>query len=137
MKNIIVILFVFFFLLGCDKENNNDCNYCDVENPLNELVWLKEIVNEQTTNHLNKMIIKKYEYDNIQGFLVNYCVGCADGSSIFYDCSGIEFCSIGGVQGSNSCSDFLENSIEGEIIFVDTIVQIKPVISIGLGTALE
>ncbi len=110
---------------GCNKENNNDKNICYEKNPITELAWLKKIVDEQSTNDYNKMIIKSYKYNDKNGFLIDHCIGCSDGLTVFYDCSGNTMCEFGGIDGKNTCPDFTSKSIEGEIIFIDTIAQSK------------
>lgn len=126
MKKMNIILLILLSLIGCDQENNNkDENSCYVKNPINELAWLKKIVDEQSTNNCNKMIIKNYKYNDKDGFLIDYCVGCADGLSTYYDCSGNVICEFGGIDGKNTCPDFSTKAVEGEMVFIDTIVQNK------------
>ena len=47
MKRINYILIIFLSLFSCDKKNTtlND-QFCKVDDPMNELVWLKSIIAE-------------------------------------------------------------------------------------------
>lgn len=119
----IILLFIMLSLIGCKDDNNEDKNLCYVKNPINELPWLKKIVDEQSTNYCNKIVIKNYRYNDKNGFLINYCIDCTEGLSIYYDCTGNVICEFGGIDGKNTCPDFSTKAVEGETIFIDTIVQ--------------
>jgi hypothetical protein len=109
---ILMYLFSSLFFIACVDENtettSND-QFCNVENPLEELNWLSELV-EGVKDNPDKVEIYKCIYDYQEGFLIDLCVGCPDGLVEFYDCEGNVLCEFGGFDGRNTCPDF-ENSV--------------------------
>lgn len=126
MKQILILLAVLFTLQGCNKDIIRAKSFCSVTNPVQDLPWLKTIIDAQANNKYSKMTIYKYEYQQEEGFLVDSCVNCPDSVSVFYNCSGNNICKFSGKDGSNTCPDFLTNSIKKEIVFQDTIVENRP-----------
>ncbi|HOA46503.1 MAG: hypothetical protein BWX65_00708 [Bacteroidetes bacterium ADurb.Bin057] len=116
MKKIIYALVFFLVLFGCDKENKtqND-KFCKVDDPINELIWLKNIIAEAS----NPTTIHSCSYKNNEGFLVDFCVGCPDGLVVFFDCDSNVLCEFGGIDGRNSCPDFDFEVMEKKLIWTN------------------
>jgi hypothetical protein len=108
-------------LIHCDSNDNNcsdsDLCYCDTENPVNDLNWLKEIINAEPFNQTDTAEIYYCIYNNIEGFVVDMCVFCPDAMVFFYDCEGNIICEFGGYLGLNTCPDFEENLSKIELIW--------------------
>jgi hypothetical protein len=120
MIRILFCLFISsFFITGCVKERtetiNND-QFCNVENPLDELDWLIKIVEDNTDNPASAEIYRCI-YNQQEGFLIDLCVGCPDGLVQFYDCEGTVLCEFGGIDGRNTCPDFEENVSDKKLIW--------------------
>ncbi|HNZ81627.1 MAG: DUF6970 domain-containing protein [Bacteroidales bacterium] len=118
MKRINYILIIFLSLFSCDKKNTtlND-QFCKVDDPMNELVWLKSIIAEA----VNPITIHSCSYKNHEGFLVDFCVNCPDGLVVFFDCDSNVLCEFGGIDGRNTCPDFELEVMNKELIYGDTI----------------
>ncbi|MFC2090915.1 DUF6970 domain-containing protein [Bacteroidota bacterium] len=114
--SILMYLFSVVFLNACVKENNDQ--FCDVENPLEELIWLMEL---RDMNDSNTGIVEIYKcnYKELEGFLIDLCVGCPDGLVEFYDCEGNVICEFGGFDGRNTCPDFESSVTNMELIWTN------------------
>ncbi|KWW26919.1 MAG: hypothetical protein AUK63_2478 [bacterium P3] len=108
MKNKILTLFLTAtlaaaaLLLACGKEKEQaaECTFCHVENPLTDLEWLKEIVEEINSIPLVPRSIYTCIYlSGTEGFIISECDNCPDAGEWLYDCSGNRLCLIGGLDG--------------------------------------
>lgn len=126
MKQILFLLAFLITLQSCNKDIVRAKSFCDVTDPVQDLPWLKTIIDDQANNKYSKMTVTKYEYQQEEGFLVDSCVNCPDSLAIFYNCSGHKICEFDSENGSNNCPDFLGNAIRKEIVFQDTIVENRP-----------
>jgi hypothetical protein len=126
MKKFNVLLVLLLFLLACHNEVIESNSYCQVDDPLVDLPWLKSIVEVQKDNKYCKMIISKYEYQQNEGFLVDSCADCLDSLAIFYNCSGEKICEFGGLNNVGACPDFVANAVKKGVIFKDTIIEKRP-----------
>jgi len=80
-KLTVLLLFLMAGLSSCLKEK-----VCDVKNPLTDLLWLKEVVNNTPVLPTN---IYQCTYNNdIDGFLIDPCVGCFIYQILLYNCEG-------------------------------------------------
>ena len=82
-------------------ENGFINDFCEFDNPLTDLYWLKNIVEEFITysNTVNQRHFQIYQCTYIEennekiGFIVNpICVDCPNGSAMLYKCNGIKLC---------------------------------------------
>ena len=97
---------------GCEKEKNK-CKFCGVENPLEDLAWLKTIVLEMEKSPMTSSISKCLYQKDKQGFLFTSCVNCPDNMTVLVDCSGEILCAIGGYAGKKDTIYNIDgNSIE-------------------------
>ncbi len=69
-----------------DQEKNKVCN---VKNPLTDLPWLKELVNDKNQSPGIYVNIFQCDYNNgHDGFLIEPCVNCDDYILQLYSCNG-------------------------------------------------
>lgn len=88
-KYYFVVLLLPFIFFSCKKKTlSPTISACGVKDPVNNLPWLKEIVDEaKSTGTASTMTIKKFEYEGNTYF--NYyeahlsCMNC-----VIFDCSG-------------------------------------------------
>ena len=107
-KTLIVLIFAILSMYSCE---NNTPNICDVENPLEELTFLKEAKNTiDRIDCAGKSTIVQYTYNSQIVFLVDICNQIADGQTFVYNCSGEVVCEFGGIAGINTCPDFNKNA---------------------------
>jgi len=116
MKSKILIFMVFLMVFTtsfstCKKENDIPIEkVCDVENPLKDLPWLKEIVDrliEEDKTSFFKPHARIFQCNYIEGtgFLLEMNVASPDGGYYFRNCEGEHLCFVGGVAGF-SCKEF-------------------------------
>ncbi len=103
---------VLLLFAGCEKEKNK-CEFCGVNNPLEELEWLKENIKEMEKSVLPASISKCLYQNNKQGFLFTSCENNPDNMTVLVDCSGKILCAIGGYAGKKDTIYNIDgNSIE-------------------------
>ena len=83
---------------------------CNVDNPLTDLPWLKEIIDEfeknaATLGYNPHARIYQCTYKDGIGFLLEMCVGCPDTGYSFRNCEGEILCEGGGLSGEDSCPE--------------------------------
>lgn len=89
MKNILTILISLFLIAGCSKENVQDNQICTLTDPMNELVWLKDLKNT-LTNCSCEMSIIQATYKKQTVFYTAMTDMLCDGiqSYTLYNCEG-------------------------------------------------
>lgn len=123
MKKYIFITLSFAFLMvapySCEAPFEN-ANYqvCNVENPLEELQWLKDIKQtiQLSMGPAGTQIIQ-YFYNGEPVFWVDMCYMCADGLIRVYNCDGEVICEFGGIDGRNTCIDFDTEATDSTMLF--------------------
>ncbi|MCL2073227.1 MAG: hypothetical protein FWH18_04865 [Marinilabiliaceae bacterium] len=94
-------------------ENGFINGLCEFDNPLEDLRWLKKIVEEFTeySNSIDKGHFKIYQCSYIEesrervGFVITpICVDCPDDTAMLYRCTGFKLCSMGDIIGT--CDEF-------------------------------
>ena len=99
LKILSPILFAVLAFSTTACEKTEKCTFCDVENPLTELAWLKTTVAEMAKSDEHCSVAKcTYQIDK-QGFLLSPCDNCPDNMVSLMDCSGNLLCNIGGYAG--------------------------------------
>jgi hypothetical protein len=99
---------------GCEKKEPTTEpteNVCDIENPLTDLDWLRNIVNNIEENHnagfLPNARIYQCTYDSDKtGFLIEPCADCPDAGYGFWSCKGELLCGGGNESGEDTCGEF-------------------------------
>ena len=123
MKKYIFITFsIAFFMVSpysCESAMENaDFQVCNVENPLEELQWLKNIkLNIQLSMGPAGSQIIQYTYKGEPVFWVDMCYMCADGLIMVYNCEGEVICEFGGIDGRNTCIDFDTEASDSTMLF--------------------
>lgn len=122
MKNIIKIFFMFgiflFAAFSCEDEDN-PLSVCGIEEPQENIAWLKEIIEKRTNAELLEGIKAEIYCINYNGdyiIEVILCVDCADGIITYYDCEGNVFCQAGGIAGVISCPEDLNVNYDNKKI---------------------
>ena len=100
------------FMASCEKTEK--CTFCNVENPLTDLEWLKKTVAEMTES-AEHCSVSKCNYQTVnEGFLISFCDDCPDNMVSLADCTGNTLCNIGGYAGFQDTIYNIENI---EVIF--------------------
>ncbi|MCL2131602.1 MAG: hypothetical protein FWH36_03990 [Lentimicrobiaceae bacterium] len=89
---------------------------CAFENPLTDLLWLKEIVDEIPSDN-GDITIHQCNYRDGIGFLLNWCVNCSDQSWKLMSCKGESLCGIGGFA-TLSCPEYKVDMLNATLIWV-------------------
>ena len=117
-STILLLLAESFFSCGEKDCQCNNEKVCNVENPLTDLLWLKEIIDgikkNVETGYIQHARIYQCIYKDGIGFLLEPCVGCPDAGYSFRNCEGVVLCGGGGEAGTDNCSEFsidFENKI--------------------------
>ncbi len=119
MRNI-VVLFICLSLLACsnDDDQNTSLEICGVNNPIEDLPWLKEIKEgfEMSFSPVGSQIIA-YQYNGNDVFWINNCVNCEDALVQIYNCMGEVICQKGGITGLDECPEFEAEAINEKVLF--------------------
>jgi hypothetical protein len=91
---------------------------CKVENPIEDLQWLKDIrlVFEQRMIMAGAQIIQ-YTFQEEYVFWIDDCYNCPDALIQIYNCEGAVICEIGGIDGRDTCPDFLAEATDSIMLF--------------------
>ena len=124
MKTISSSLIILSLLLlsdfSCETETTEEIEplVCGVENPLEDLQWLKEIRDEITMRmSIAGAQIIQYTYHSEPVFWVNDCYNCPDVLISVYNCQGDVICEFGGIDGRNTCPDFASQATDSTMLF--------------------
>lgn len=117
MKTKIISIIIVCFLISCSS-NQETISNCNVDNPLENLTWLKKIKeNLEKSATAWKSSITQYTYKNEAVFLVEPCKDCPDGMTSVYNCSGTIICEFGGIAGVNTCPDFSKKATNKKVLW--------------------
>jgi hypothetical protein len=104
---------LLFCFSSCQKEK-----VCGVDNPLTDLLWLKEYISEiekdSVTVLCNHVMIYQCTYRHGTGFMLNRL--CPDVPYSFLNCEGVVLCSGGGFTGEDNCAE-LKISKKNKLIY--------------------
>ena len=114
-----VLLFSFAVLVfsSCD-ENNTVTEVCNLENPLENLTFLKDA--KDAIDRIDcggKSSITQFRYNSEIVFEINICSGITDGETQIYNCAGDVICAFGGISGQNTCPDFEKNTTDKVVLY--------------------
>jgi len=105
-KSVILLTSLVIMASSFTCNNSTDTKVCGIKDPVNNIGWLKERV-----ENADEIEIFTYKYNDLDYISVNPCPGCPDSMLEIFDCQGNVFCTIGGITGKNTCpADFLEKS---------------------------
>lgn len=95
MKKIVFILILSFFIFGCnDDEESNTKSACGVENPVLDLTWLKNEIEQRENDQIEETIDWQYHYimqvafEKQDVFIYGNCDPLLNSVSPVYNCSG-------------------------------------------------
>jgi uncharacterized lipoprotein YehR (DUF1307 family) len=118
LKSIFFITIIACFSLFSCEEKAQSSAVCGVENPLEDLVFLKEAKNTiDRIDCAGKSTIIKYTYKSEIVFEINICSQIADGQTLVYNCAGEIVCTFGGIAGVNTCPDYEETKTNEVILY--------------------
>ena len=102
-----------------------DMQVCNVDNPLEDLKWLKDIKHsiQLSMSPAGTQIIQ-YTYKGEYVFWVDMCYQCADGLISVYNCQGEVICVFGGIDGRNTCADFETEATESTMFFLMVVILV-------------
>lgn len=103
MRYLLLFFFVTLLSLTAFTCEESGSAYCEDE------VWLDSKIAE-LKNSGNGFVVKQYQYNNQNVFLIDNCLGCADAMQELYDCAGNSLCLFGGIAGFNTCPDFYDKA---------------------------
>lgn len=101
-------------ITSCEKTEK--CTFCNVENPLTDLEWLRTTVAEMTESAEHCSVSKCIYQTDKQGFIISFCDNCPDNMVSLTDCTGNTLCNIGGYAGLQDTVYKIKNETI-EIIF--------------------
>jgi len=91
IKDFLIISLIVFLSLSCERNDNNENLICGVKKPLEELEWLKELVQKaetDTTGHYKGTIYLE-KIGNEDAFFVEMSMGSGGIKGAFYNCDDI------------------------------------------------
>ena len=107
MRHLILILLAFS-LSACEK-NILPEGYCQNSEQASEQDWLNKKIRSYKRNGTSAEIFTA-KLGTQPVIIINTCPGCADTMDAIYNCEGEQICTVGGISGANTCSDYGEFS---------------------------
>ena len=110
-------IFCLLALVSC-TDNKAEINTCNLNNPLEELAFLKDAkdnIDQIDCGGVSSII--QYTFNSAFVFEVNICSQIGDAQTLVYDCAGEIVCTFGGIAGVNTCPDFNENATNKMILW--------------------
>ncbi len=106
--------------ISCEEDSEDPSKFCS-ENPLEEIDWIKNLVDIEINSDLynsSGLEIIQYEYQGDSAFSVDRCTNnCSDSLIAIYDCDKNPICEVGGIAGVNTCQDFFKEAKNETILF--------------------
>ena len=113
---LIIIMSLIFLHFSCEKdENDNQETVCGTTNPLQEIEWLKNLINELENAPTTEIYIYTYKGEKV--FAVTTCAICPDGVTQVHDCDSNIICVFGGYAGMNICPDFDTLAVKDSLLW--------------------
>lgn len=121
-----ICAFVLLFSLSgiaCEKEDS--ISVCGINDPLNNLHWLRDIKTSlEENNDINSAQIILYKLDNVDYIYVQKSIALAyDFPNTIYDCEGNEKFNCGGNQPIDACSTFFFKAEKITILWGKEVIQ--------------
>jgi len=106
-SSLYLVIITLFVVTGCDNSKYTH-EGCNVDNPLVDFPWLKEIVvgfesDSKALGYNPHARIYQCSYKDGICFLLEMCVDCPDAEYNFLNCKGNFLCSGGGKSGGDNC----------------------------------
>lgn len=120
-SGLLILSLIFLMDFSCEQSDEIETLDCDVENPLEDLQWLKEIKDDITMpGSMTRAQIIQYTFHGENVFWVNICYDCLDGIISVRNCEGEVICAFGGIDGRNTCPDFALQAYDSTMLFDNT-----------------
>jgi hypothetical protein len=103
-----VILILIIFIHGCKKDDSPICA-CGVENPQENLLWLKEILQKRFCTEIYSVWYNDEEYIGVFD-----CPVGADYGGGYYHCDGTFVCGYQGFTGIWDCSEEFTEAVKNQ-----------------------
>ena len=101
---------------GCEKEKNK-CEFCGVDNPIEDLAWLKTRVDTFSQHKESRSSIRTCKYDtDKEGFIIEDCENCPDLGVSLFACDGTHLCHFFGFSGK-PCENHTIDTSSIELIY--------------------
>ena len=121
MKKILfATLAILFLFASCKKDSAEEQSVCDIEEPLVNIEWLKEIhftFQASASPQANKIV--QYTYQGECAFYIDNCVTCPDGAQYVYNELQEVLCEFGTIAGLNTCPDFFTEATDELVLWGD------------------
>jgi hypothetical protein len=90
---------------------------CNVDNPLTDLLWLKEIVLQHEKNNTNNMWVRIFQATYKDGIGFHVCLHGGAFGSTFHNCAGKVLCTLGHGSVEDITCPELKIDFENRILF--------------------
>lgn len=111
------IIFTVLVLATCAFQcENNPSSIPDESAYCKDTAWLQTII-ESAKQNTSKAEVIRYRYNDQTVYLIDTCIGCADGMAHVLTCSGEVICQFGGIAGLNTCPDFEDTATDKKVIW--------------------
>jgi len=107
---------IFIAVVGCDAETLRPIA-CNVEEPEKNIDWLAALIAQAEAQPGDVVRITLFTYENEDVFFIQQSENIADHMDIVKNCAGETICQFGGIAGLNTCPDFQEDAMGGQIIW--------------------
>lgn len=112
----ILIVGITLMLANC-KTNRMEKSEGKETNPIEEIVWLKDMIAGFEKDMYHKQKIEQYTYKEKEAYMVHTCYQCPDAITYVYDKEKNVICEFGGFVGKNTCPDFEEKATDKKILY--------------------
>lgn len=118
MKTKFIYTLALLLFISCDSIDEETTNLCKVQNPIENLAWLKEIKKGmEKSATASRSSIVQYTYNNETIFVVNSCENCSNTISNVYSCSGTVICKLKEAEEKNTCLNFVKEATNKKILW--------------------
>ena len=89
MKTLLCLVLVFIYIVSCGNDDNSIINTCSVANPLEELEWLKKIIEDiEQSTLVDDVFISQANYKGETVFIIGNCCDLCNSVIPVYNCTG-------------------------------------------------
>lgn len=92
MRRILILLVCIITIFSCHKDNDdNSTTICNVSNPIEDLAWLKEEIQELENTSLyesGEVYISQAKHDGNTIFIIGNCCAACNSILPVYNCEG-------------------------------------------------
>jgi hypothetical protein len=112
MKARLLIFALFVAVVSC--KDNDAPNVCHVDDPVNDLEWLKTKIDELENSEFSRkyFYVEQAEYNGQTIFYINNCCPMCMTMLVYYDCSGNAIESVDNSQVKNGKRIWMSEDLE-------------------------